>query len=207
MVCLYLVLIRVSGKSSWRSLFPYQEGSFCSKTSWKAQEGGFVQSITSYVSPAVFYTSIPCVIQYYPWIRHTVKLLALWPFTCRSDEWGSRLLMHMANYNFESLYPSYSTCLTLILENILSTFLCWDFFRSPLSVEMSYIELCFCPGQGFQVQAYPHWEQDSSLGPLLQDQKTFASKLEIVCQYFIAIIIFFKIARYSFLGSVKPINK
>lgn len=129
MVCLYLVLIRVSGKSSWRSLFPYQEGSFCSKTSWKAQEGGFVQSITSYVSPAVFYTSIPCVIQYYPWIRHTVKLLALWPFTCRSDEWGSRLLMHMANYNFESLYPSYSTCLTLILENILSTFLCWDFFR------------------------------------------------------------------------------
>ena len=111
MVCLYLVLIRVSGKSSWRSLFPYQEGSFCSKTSWKAQEGGFVQSITSYVSPAVFYTSIPCVIPYYPWIRHTVKLLALWPFTCRSDEWGSRLLMHMANFNFESLYPSYSTCL------------------------------------------------------------------------------------------------
>ena len=37
-----------------------------------------------------------------------------------------------------------------------------------------------CLGQGFQVQAYSHWKQDSSFGTLLQDQESFASKLEIV---------------------------
>lgn len=153
----------------------------------------------------MFYSSIPCVIPYYPWI---VTLLNCWHFDLSLvDQMNGA---PGCSCIWPTIILSPFTLLTVPvshLGNILSTFLCWDFFRSPLSVEMSYIELCFCPGQGFQVQAYPHWEQDSSLGPLLQDQKTFASKLEIVCQYFIAIIIFFKIARYSFLGSVKPINK